>query len=587
MSLFEKCLSLLRLSSVSFFLILSGPLSGADQPLIFRNGKIVTVDPDFLITDRMAINQGRIVAVGDEVENLVVGDSQAQVIDLKGKMVLPGLMDSHAHPVGAATYEHDHEIPDIQDIGQLLKYISHRAAIQPQGTMISIRQVFITRLKEQRYPTRAELDQVAPKHPVVFSTGPDSMLNSLALKLAGIDRHFQVPKGSAGYIEKNADGEPTGLLRAFSASVKAPAYSRNPTREETLKHVRDLFADYNSVGFTTIADRGASGSSIETYKELKKLGQLTVRLRLSHTFPSENVSWETTEKAIDSIIAHPLREADPMLQIIGTKIWLDGGMLTGSALMQEPWGVSQIYGITDPQYKGVQRTASTHLTKMIRKVADAGLQFTAHSVGDGAVKTLVDAYETVDREKSIRDSRPCITHCNFMTEESIQKAARLGITVDLQPIWFYLDGHTLMKQFGDPRMERFQPLRKMIDAGLVVGGGSDHMQKIGSLRSVNPYNPWLGMWIAVSRNCRFLDQPLHPENGLSRKEAIRMYTVENAKILFLEKETGTLEKGKRADFIILDRDVLDCPVEEIRDTQVLETWLEGRRIFLKPTQVKD
>lgn len=412
------------------------------------------------------------------------------------------------------------------------------------------------------------------------------MLNSMALKLAGIDRKFQLPENSSGLIVRDENGEPSGFIRAFSPVVKAITSEKVPTREETLEHVKSLFADYNKVGFTTIADRGANASSVDIYKSLNESGKLTVRMRISHTFPSEMTRWEVTEKAIDEIINHPLRKSDPMLQIIGTKIWLDGGMLTGSALMQEPWGVSQIYGITDPNYRGVQRTPSTNLLKMVRKVSDSGLQFTAHSVGDGAVKLLLDVYEEANKARPISRSRPCITHCNFMTPESIQQAARLGVMVDLQPIWFYLDGHTLLKQFGEPRMSRFQPLRSMVDSGLVVGGGSDHMQKIGSLRSVNPYNPWLAMWIAVSRKSRFLDQPLHPEGGLTRSEAVRMYTIENARILFLETEAGSIEVGKRADFIVIDRDVMSCPVDSIKETEVLQTWLNGKRIWGKPEAQK-
>lgn len=544
-----------------------------------HGGKVITVDKDFRIVTAMAVEGERIVATGGDEDVLNLKDGSTKIIDLKGGTVLPGLMDSHAHPVGAATHEFDHEVPDIADIPQLLDYIAMRAKVLPEGSLIYVRQIFITRLKEQRYPTREELDRVAPKHPVHFSTGPDSMLNTLAMKLAGIDKNYAVPAGQAGKVERDANGEPTGLLRSISPKIAAKSPTKSPTAEQTRQLVKKLFADYNSVGFTVIADRGASSGSIALYQKLRDAGELTVRMRCSHTFPTGNL-WPAIEKAIDEVIAHPLRKPDPMLQIVGTKVWLDGGMLTGSALMQEPWGVSKIYGITEPDYIGVQIIQRDSLKRMVQKVTTAGLQFTAHSVGDGAVQTLLDVYEEVGHEvPGMRATRPCITHCNFMTPASIAQAARLGAVIDLQPIWFHLDGRTLLKQFGHGRMSRFQPLRALFDAKVPVGGGSDHMQKIGSRRSINPYNPWLGMWIAVSRQCRFMDEPLHLEGGLTREEAIRLYTINNAQVLFLEKECGSLEPGKRADFILTDRDVLQCPLDDLKDTQVIETWLDGRRMW--------
>jgi predicted amidohydrolase YtcJ len=207
------------------------------------------------------------------------------------------------------------------------------------------------------------------------------------------------------------------------------------------------------------------------------------------------------------------------------------------------------------------------------------LQMTAHAVGDGAVHALLDAYAEVNRESPLRDQRPCITHANFMTREAILQMQELGVVADLQPAWLWLDGATLREHFGEQRLEFFQPYRTLFDHDVVIGGGSDHMQKIGSLRSVNPYNPFLGMWITLTRQPRNAAAPLHPEQLITREEAIRLYTINNAYLSFEEHLKGSLEPGKWADFIIIDRDLLTCAVDDVKNTRVLETFLGGKRVY--------
>jgi hypothetical protein len=260
-------------------------------------------------------------------------------------------------------------------------------------------------------------------------------------------------------------------------------------------------------------------------------------------------------------------------------MFLDGGMLTGSAYMREPWGISKIYSIDDPSYRGVLFIPQERLVPMVRAAVESGLQFTAHSVGDGAVHALLDAYEEVNKTTPIASTRPCVTHSNFMSREAIDKAARVGAVVDIQPAWLYLDGATLVEQFGVERLRYFQPLRSLFAAGVIAGGGSDHMQKIGSLRSINPYNPFLGMATAITRRARNYEGPLHPEECLTREQAIRFYTINNAHLLFLEDRIGSLEAGKQADFVVIDRDILTCPESEIAGTRALTTYLDGKRVF--------
>src|SRR5207247_1406055 len=161
---------------------------------------------------------------------------------------------------------------------------------------------------------------------------------------------------------------------------------------------------------------------------------------------------EAIQNRIRAVAKNPLREPNSMLRIIGIKMFLDGGMLTGSAYMREPWGVSKIYSITDPAYRGVLFIPRERLLPIVRTTIESGLQFTAHSVGDGAVHTLLDVYAEIDKTTPIRETRPCVTHSNFMSREAVETAARLGVLLDLQPAWLYLDTRTLVQQFGYDRL---------------------------------------------------------------------------------------------------------------------------------------
>ena len=548
--------------------------------LIIHHGKILTVDSNFTIVDAMAIQGEHILATGSNDQILALAGPETRQIDLHGKTVLPGLNDSHLHAVSSAMYEFDHPVPDMETLADVLKYIQVRAKALPKGEWVTLSQVFITRLRDQRYPTRQELDKVAPKNPVLFSTGPDAVLNSLALKLNGIDKNYKVPEGVPCRIERNpTTAEPTGILRNCLVKYKSP--EKQPTREDYLQRVRMLLADYNSVGITSISDGDTSDEEVEIFRQLKESNQLTCRtFMVLHV--EANDPFDKIEARIHQAAQNPLHQPNDLLWLRGIKSYLDGGMLTGSAYMLQPWGVSKVYSITDPTYRGMRYIEPERLYKLARLALGNGFQFTVHAVGDGAVQAIVEAYERVNKDFPVHDLRPSITHANFMTADIIQKMKELGIVANLQPDWLYLDGATLRKQFGDARLEYFQPYKTLFEEGVIVGGGSDHMQKIGSLRSINQYNPFLGMWITLTRQPRWTDQPLHPEQRIPREQAIRLYTINNAYLTFEENQKGSLENGKLADFIVLDRDILTCPLDEVKEIQVEGTYLGGKLIYSKP-----
>jgi predicted amidohydrolase YtcJ len=569
----------------SLLALLLLPLSLAAQApdLILHHGKIVAVDAPFSIHQAMAIAGSQIVALGDDAKILAQRGEKTRVVDLAGHTVIPGLIDSHAHPTSAALFEFDHPIPQMDSIAEVLAHVRERAQIVKPGEWIVLQQVFITRLNEQRYPTRAELDAAAPNHPVLFRTGPDVALNSLALKLSGIDRNFQLAPGTPGLVEKDPQtGEPTGVLRNLRNLVNAHTTERTPTEAQRDARLQELFADYNSVGLTTVADRNATFEDIAQYERLRAHKGLTVRVRASQGVSSTG-ELEKIEQQIKSIARNPLHTTkDDWFQIIGIKMFLDGGMLTGSAYMRQPWGVSTTYGISDPEYRGVLFIPRERLLPMVRATVASGLQYTAHSVGDGAVHLLLDVYTQLAEEGlPVRATRSCITHSNFMSEEAVQQAAKLGVVLDIQPIWLYSDAHTLYKQFGHERLRWFQPLHSIFAAGGIAGGGSDHMQKIGARRSINQYDPWRGLATAITRRARGMEAPLHPEEALTRAEALRFYTIYNAKLLFLDDRTGSLEPGKLADFAVLDRDLLTCPVDDIVETKVLQTFVGGKEVYTR------
>lgn len=552
---------------------------GQDAELVLHHGKIVTVDPKFSIAEAIAVKGDRIVAVGSNDEILKLAGPAATKIDLAGKTVLPGLCDSHVHASGAAMHEYDHPIPEMDTIADVLAYIKSRADALEDGQWISVRQIFITRLRDARYPTRKELDQVAPNNPVLFSTGPDASINSLAMKLSGIDKDYKITDGGTGYLEKDpATGEPNGILRSCTRIVKDKSSEKSAGEKEQLARLKALLADYNSVGLTSIVDKNTSDKSLEQFRMLKEAGELTCRVA-GHSAVNGQDSLEKIEARIKQVAASQFRPGDNMLKINGIKCFLDGGMLTGSAYMRKPWGVSQIYSITDPEYRGLLYIQPDKLRTIAKWALERDLQMTCHSVGDGAVHALIDAYESINQDFPVRPKRPCITHCNFMSLEAIQKMEALGIVADLQPAWLWLDGKVLSAQFGNERLTYFQPYKTLFDRGVIVGGGSDHMQKIGSLRSINPYNPFLGMWITLSRVPKRADSPLHPEQTISREQAIRLYTMNNAYLTFEEKEKGSLEKGKLADFIVLKTDILKCPLDDVKDIEVEKTYLGGKLVY--------
>jgi predicted amidohydrolase YtcJ len=568
---------------------------GEDAPradVIVRNAKVVTIDEGDRIAEAVAIRGDRIVAVGTRAEIDAMAGPETVRIEAGGKTLLPGLYDSHVHPLGAATSERDHPIPSFRSLADVKSYIVERAKVQPAGSWIVVRYAFPTRFEESRFPTRAELDAIAPDHPVLHQAGPAGVVNSKALQISGVTR--DTPDPPAGRVVKDpATGEPTGMLRnAYSVLKGLPRDAYGGDSGEESDRVKDLFRRYNARGLTSVADRSASEAALRIYRALRDHEELTVRVNATRVLSPPFGDRPAIVKALNALAGYdtegepngPSGVGDHWVRIGPLKVFLDGGMLNGTAYMRSPWGVGPTYQITEPDYRGLLFVPPSPLGVIAEEAARRGWQMTAHVAGEAGMDELLNAYVKADRAVGIRGRRWLITHANFTSAENLRRCAELGVGADLQPAWLWKDTRTLLLVLGPDRMAWFHPYRKWLDAGLTIGGGSDHMIRLDPLEATNPWDPWLGIWVAVTRRAEGAGV-LNPDQKLTRIEALRFYTINNARLHFEEGQKGSIEPGKLADLILVDRDPLTCSEDDLKDTQVVWTMVGGKRVYQSKTSV--
>jgi predicted amidohydrolase YtcJ len=557
----------------------------ADEPqgpadLIVHHGKVVTVDAKFRIASAVAVKDGRILAVGDDDDVLKLKGPKTRVIDATGRAVLPGLYDSHVHPLGAALSELRQPLPVLKSLKDVFAYIRQQAAKTPEGDWIVVRYAFPTRLDEGRFPTKAELDEAAPKHPVLYHAGPAGIVNSMGLKVSGVTKDTPDPKG--GVVVKDASGEPTGMLRSAYGVLKGvPREDEKATDAERRAAVKKLFALYNSRGLTSVADRNAGRGALDLYLSLHEKGELTLRVNVARSFDPGGTREEIVRRLEElpgkDGMGGPTGVGDDWVRIGPIKLFLDGGMLNGTAFMRKPWPKGDTYQITEDNYRGLQLIPQEQLRMIVEEGAKRKWQMTAHTAGEGAMDELLDAYQFVNRTTPIKDLRFCITHANFPSQRNLELCKELGVCADVQPVWLYKDGTTLNKVLGKERMRWFHPYKSWLEY-TTIGGGSDHMIKLDPLEATNPWDPWLGMATALTRTTE-RGTDLGKDEGLTREQAVRLYTINNAYLHHEEKTKGSLEPGKLADLIVIDRDVLTCPAGDVAKTKVLYTIVGGKVVY--------
>jgi predicted amidohydrolase YtcJ len=565
---------MMRRALVYFVFCVSG--AAADADLILHNGKIVTVDGAFHVVAAMAVKDGRITATGAGADVLKAERSaRTRVVDLGGKTVLPGLIDAHVHALEAGLSEYRAALPALDSIAAIQDYIRAAARTRPKGAWIVVPRTLPPRLKEMRFPTKQDLD-VSTDHPVAFDGSYVWGANSLALKMSGITRDTPNPPG--GEIVKGADGEPNGILRNASQLLKGVSRQEGFSEADKVAALREMLQIYAAAGLTAVGDRAVTPAEVAIYEKLKAQETLPVRViltwRINAARPVEQVVAEIRASKWTTNLG------DDWLRFGTFKVTLDGGQSVGTAYQRMPYGPfgRQLYGQTDPDARGTLFIEPEKLYRIMSAARDKGWQLTAHVQGGGAIDTLLDVFERLDKEKPIRASRSHVMHGSFMSEAALDRMQRMGVIVDVQPGWLYFDVPALKRVFGLENMRYFFPLRSYIERGIVVAGGSDHMIGHDKNKAVNAFNPFFNMWASITRRTSE-GEVIYPQEKVTRQEALKMWTTWAAYLQFGEKSRGSLEAGKFADFVVIDRDFLACAEDDIRRIEPVATVVNGRVVW--------
>jgi hypothetical protein len=539
-----------------FALLLS---AAAPADLIIRDAHIVTVDPKFSTAQAAAIRNGRFIAVGRDAEVMRSAGPNTRVVDLHGKTVLPGFNDTHVHLTAGEELPLQVDLTHIHSIKQIQAAIAARAKeVKPGEWITGTRGWWEYQLAEGRLPTRADLDLAAPDNPVAIPGPHYVIVNSRALALAHVTRDTPDPQG--GQIYKDAKGEPTGLLMD-NASRFVRAFMPHPSEAQKEEGMKRVLALVNSHGLTSAGDPSGTAADAALFRKLRDAGQLSVRVDFAYDIdPAEPLpKVEAQLKALPK----PGNDGDGMFRSdeIG-ETGLDGAELTAFLEQDYPG---------KPGYRGLQKVPTDQFEKFAALVAKYGYRLRPHAVGDAAIDEALDAFEYANKQTPIVKRRWMIDHAFLLGPQHYSQVKALGLIINSQYMHNYELGKLILKAWKRPLADRSEPYREWLWNGIMFAGGSDG--------PISYYaEPLLEIYGEVTRGTQWGGK-LGPDQGISREDAIRSVTINGAYTSFEEKVKGSIEPGKYADFVVLSKDIMNIPAEQIRTTKVLATVLGGKTVY--------
>lgn len=524
---------------------------------LFKNGRIYSMEREGEIFTAFSVANGKIVKTYRKDEYIDIEDDVEHIIDLHGKPVLPGFIDCHMHLLSYAQSLQSVNLRGCKSWEECKDKLAERARNTPKGQWVRGAAFNHEDWTVQKLPDRHDLDEISTEHPIIIGRYcmHVSVVNTMALQLAGIDRDF-VPDAENS-VEYDEDGEPNGILWENAVT---PVLNVIPDKLATFEAKKDAIAevirDMNSYGLTgghPIQGKFCDAKEyLDIYQDLDKEGRLPIRLYVSFDeYP---------------VFGMKTGFGNEKLKYGFYKIYSDGSLGSRAAALFEPYSDA-------PDTCGVSNYSQEELNAMCQKAYDMDLQIAIHAIGDKGLDMALKAIENCYFKDPKSNCRFRLIHVMCTNEDLIARMKKLPVVLDIQPKFVSSNVTWSEARLGPERAKYSYPWRRLIDEGLILTGSSDS--------PVEPYNPFLGIYAVTTRQDLdgYPEEGYHPEQRVTTYEAIEMYTKNAAFSTFEEALKGTIKAGKMADFIVLDTDPFKVAPKELKDIQVQQTWLGGKLVF--------
>ncbi len=519
--------------------------------IILINGKIITADNNNSVTDAVGIFGNLISHVGTTEKLLKTTGPNTKVIDLQGSTVIPGIVDSHNHVYQASILMEGVMAFGLTSIEELKEAIAAKAKKTPSGQWIRGGGWIESQFQENRMPTRWDLDEAAPHHPVVLSRlFAMDVCNSKALEIAGIDENTAQPK--RGTIEKDEQtGEPTGILKNGAQHLITKHINEQSEEafvDQVHRRTKLAMEEYLRHGITTVLDPGVSVPVMRGYQQLYKSGELPLRLHMMPeayglaAISSGKSDPHQTDQLLDNLgLNAPF--GNEWFSVGALKFAVDGGVGSKTALMHEPW--------VDGSHSEVPlRLEFNEMERLFHKAQELGWSIGIHTCGDKAQDKVLEVFKKVIEKNPREDTRHNIIHGYFPTDRALEIMRDYNIAGSLQPGFMYVEGDLYWDALREDQIEYFTPIKTYLDNNIKVACNSDMISA--------HYNPFYGMYSAVARKTS-QGKSLGDDEKISRMQMLRSFTIDSAYLTFEDHIKGSIEPGKLADMAVISNDILTCP----------------------------